>query len=327
MKAKKQQWFFLGLCLLNILYLSSALQASRSSSSTSPPFIIEQIKSSRNDRVFQEISSVCVDAFFNDNGEYQSQYNLEDDSKRRKGLLGNNKFNNITPPWKVLQLKYLQELQKGDLQRRKKTQGHKNAMFVARNVIPANKHNVQISPLLLDLNQVYNRNIETLDPTLDYVKGPVIGFVEVTQRKYGLVSSPPGDKGGRSIVTTADRPILTNLSVRKDFRKAGVGSRLLDVCEKHIIEQWRMNEIVLEVEEDNHRAMEFYQKRGYQLAFVDPTSRRYDTRGLWLRQVRCKRNILRKCLANRAINVVSSAAVQQPISLLRKLRWLGAFQQ
>jgi len=150
-----------------------------------------------------------------------------------------------------------------------------------------------------------------MDPNIDYVQGGVLGFVEVTLRPYGLGTAETGNSNSnptflydndqdslapkRTMVQTL-RPILTNLSVQYEARKSGVASRLMELCETHVYQTWRMSEIVLEVEDDNERALRFYDKRGYRVVQEDPTSRRYDTNGLVLRQLRCNRKIMRKTL-------------------------------
>ena len=123
-----------------------------------------------------------------------------------------------------------------------------------------------------------------------FVRGGLLGFCEITQRPYGL---------GEGIATGADpvRPILTNLAVSRKARTLGIGSKLLDRCERHVARNWNMNEIVLEVEDYNTQALNFYVKRGYEVLYADPASRRFDVGGLVLRKVRCTRQILRKNLA------------------------------
>jgi ribosomal protein S18 acetylase RimI-like enzyme len=154
----------------------------------------------------------------------------------------------------------------------------------------------------------------------DYMYGEVIGFVEVTQRPYGM-----GEEG-----IMVERPVLTNLSVCVAARQSGVGSALVTACERvayseycsgggggvnhrrrsinnnindAVTDGYTKNniitvvpEIILEVEDDNWNAIQFYRKRGYVDVCIDPTSRRYDTTGLWLQQVRCKRLVMRKDL-------------------------------
>jgi ribosomal protein S18 acetylase RimI-like enzyme len=116
-----------------------------------------------------------------------------------------------------------------------------------------------------------------------------------------------------------DRPVLTNLSVRKSARGAGVGGALMAAAEETVRYDWQRNEMVLEVEDDNHNALAFYQKRGYDILFADKTARRYDVSGLWLQQKRCTRLVLRKDLA--ATSPQHEKYITKPISsVLQKLR-------
>ena len=71
---------------------------------------------------------------------------------------------------------------------------------------------------------------------------------------------------------------------------------MLETCEQHVAETWKKDEIILEVEDYNDQGLEFYRKRGYEVLFSDPTSRRYDIQGFWLNKVRCRRDIMRKAL-------------------------------
>jgi ribosomal protein S18 acetylase RimI-like enzyme len=350
------------------------------------PFIIEQLpmmkKSDFNtnnnnnnnplyDRVFQEISEMCIDVFFNDNCISESK---------------------PTPIWKEVQLAYLRKLQQGDLRQRRKNNADTNLMFLARQVVPVkvnnnnnnhhhhhhhhhfsnnnnnNKYDFEDhtnKPLVLDLSQVYNlprrrRKSTTTTTTtrnpfellnyingnndhnvddVDYVCGRVLGFVEVTQRSYGLGEEDDDETittttaASSSIHTSNDRmaqpqrwntlrPILTNLAVRYEARGSGVGSRLLQALEQGVLTQWKGNnnlnnkEIILEVEDDNEKAIQFYQKRGYRPIFQDPASRRYDTNGLILRQMRCNRIVMRKNLVDKSSSPLSSLLVPASSSTL-----------
>ena len=206
-------------------------------------------------------------------------------------------------------------------------------MFVAYEVRKTRGTSEAFSqPLLMDdeLKRAYNlkksssstskntkNNIDKaigIDDSSCYVRGKMLGFVEVTQRSYGL---------GNNVVETAtslfatefeQRPILTNLAVLKESRKYGIGSKLLDRCEEHVTEEWKMKEIILEVEDYNGKGLEFYQKRGYEVLFSDPASRRYDIQGFWLNKVRCRRDIMRKGL-EKTPNFMKSAD-----SFFRKIR-------
>jgi ribosomal protein S18 acetylase RimI-like enzyme len=190
-------------------------------------------------------------------------------------------------------------------------------MFLAYEVIPTKSSTVALTkPLILDVNTIYNLNKKQQQQDDDddeqcYVKGRLLGFVEVTQRPYGIANNndQATDGDGNFYIDENNenknnnnyyddprplRPVLTNLAVRKSARQDGIGSRLLDACEKYIQQEWSMNEIILEVEDYNTKALDFYLKRGYTVLFSDPASRRYDVAGFWLKKVRCRREIMRK---------------------------------
>jgi ribosomal protein S18 acetylase RimI-like enzyme len=247
-----------------------------SGNSEAIPFVIDGLSGKSSDREFQEISDMCIEAFFND-GE-----------PGRK-----------IPFWKEWQLKYLRALQQADLRRRRNRNPNTNMMFVARRVVPASADSFRKTPLILDLEKVVN--LPAASAGGDYVRGQVLGFVEVTQRPYGLGESQVGfDEESKINLRKSSfyekRPILTNLSVSYDARKSGLGSKLVDICEQEVLRRWNMKEIILEVEDDNENALRFYQKRGYKILFADPASRQYDTSGLWLKQVRCNRQVMYKKL-------------------------------
>jgi ribosomal protein S18 acetylase RimI-like enzyme len=240
----------------------------------------------------------------------------------------------LSSPTKSLQLAYLRNLQAGDLRRRREREAQSNMMFVARRLVPisdslgtAGARPLEgdgyaplylTSPLVLDFSNAYNlRNHRTINgddssssnnraADTDYVRGEILGFVEVTNRRFGLGVMPPptsvlvqhssGNDSISNYLADQTRAVLTNLSVRRDVRQFGVGSKLLDFCEEHVASEWGGAEVVLEVEDDNARAKDFYRKRGYQVVYADGTARRYDLSGLWLREVRCRRLIMRKCL-------------------------------
>lgn len=262
-----------------------------SSVSSKIPFVIQPLADQPPQRIYQEISRMCIQAFFNDGPS-----------------------NRLIPFWKELQLRYLRALQQSDLKIRRQRNPKSNVMFVARRVYPADPQSVKGAPLVLDNSEIYNLPSPSSD---DYVRGEVLGFVEVTLRPYGLGKAngleydddeeEDNDENGlvssnavsneaprlRTMPQTF-RPILTNLSVQYEARQSGVGSRLMELCEQAVVQQFNKREVILEVEDDNFQGLRFYEKRGYKVIFEDPTSRRYDTSGLFLRQVRCNRKIMRK---------------------------------
>jgi ribosomal protein S18 acetylase RimI-like enzyme len=249
------------------LYILSPYRTSSSTRTTGTeriPFVIEELPEMTSESVYKEVSRMCITAFFNDGDKDQR-----------------------VPFWKELQLGYLRTLQQADLRRRRNLKPDTNMMFVARRVLPATEFASRTTPLLLDLSKVNNLATQRGD----FVRGDVLGFVEVTQRSYGLGGEQLGlDDESRAQLRTnshySTRPVLTNLSVDYEARGSGVGGRLLEKCEQQVQRKWFMNEIILEVEDDNINALNFYTKRGYKELFEDPASRRYDTNGLILRQLR-----------------------------------------
>ena len=245
---------------------------------------------------------------------------------------------------KELQIGYLKNLQAADLQRRRERFKDTNEMFLAYEVkqVAGTSTAMLTQPLLLD-DELKN-DVHNLDTTKKrivrndgfnsdnddyYVRGDLLGFVEITQRPYGLgsvttleSSSSSSEEeeivtidaystslsGGGIINDRPMRPVLTNLAVIKSARRAGIGSKLVDACEMHVRKDWNMNEIILEVEDYNTKGLEFYQKAGFEVLFSDPASRRYDIdSGLWLKKVRCRREIMRKVYNNRQLNLMESA--------------------
>jgi ribosomal protein S18 acetylase RimI-like enzyme len=198
-------------------------------------------------------------------------------------------------PWKEAQIAYLKMLQGADLKRRRERYPVTNQMFLAYQVLEAEASTALSRPLILDLNRVYNlpRSSRSRSNGQEYVRGDMLGFVEITQRSYGLGQ---GQQQPQVDEMETLRPVLTNLAVSSEARQSGIGSQLLEECERHIVREWNLNEVVLEVEDYNTNALEFYGKRGYHVVFSDPASRRYDVNGLVLRKVRCTRAIMRKTL-------------------------------
>lgn len=285
--------------------------SSSSAAAVSPAYIIDNLSQSLivGDAIFQKISDMCIDVFFKE---------LLDPS-------GNGNINFV----KQWQVDYLKNLQAADLRRRRERCRDANEMFLAYEIKRVTGMATVLSkPLLLDdeLGRVINlKKVPDEDHGDDnYVRGDLIGFVEVTQRPYGLGSSLESPSiplsseiaatendnpfGRRMINDRPLRPVLTNLAVLKRVRRYGVGTKLVDSCEKHVREQWDMNEIVLEVEDYNTKGLEFYRRRGFNVLFSDPASKRYDIdSGWWLKKVRCRREIMRKAYNDRQPSLKESA--------------------
>lgn len=65
-------------------------------------------------------------------------------------------------------------------------------------------------------------------------------------------------------------PYISNLAVRKSYRRQGVARQLLLACERTSLE-WGFPDLYLHVLENNHQARQLYLKAGYQLRQVEPS--------------------------------------------------------
>ena len=241
------------------------------------PFAITKVQKDGQDDM-QDVSKMCVEVFFNED-------------------------NSSSLP-RQMQLAYLRNLQYGDLRMKFFTSDAKSDLFMARQVVPASKApSPRAKPLDITKTKIYNAKFLDNSKDDDFVLGDVLGFVEVTEKRFRLgeqyestgTFSEGDDERLRDV-----RPFLSNLSVREDARKSGVGSALVDMCED-AIQQWprQYSEIVLQVEDENTLARKFYEKRGYTALFADPACRRFDTNGLILRRVPTTKVAMRKLLASR----------------------------
>ena len=257
------------------------LKNNAGTSTTPIPFAVTKVDKAGQDDM-QDVSEMCVEVFFN-----------EDNSSN---LL------------KQMQLAYLRNLQYGDLRMKFFTSAAESDLFMARQVIPASqaKSNRGAKPLDVTKTKIYNAKYLDNSKDDDFLLGEVLGFVEVTEKRFRLGEqyestgsfSEGDDEQSRDV-----RPFLSNLSVREDARKSGVGSALVDACEAAIL-QWprKYREIVLQVEDKNTLARKFYEKRGYTALFADPACRRFDTNGLILRRVPTTKVTMRKKLSSSSSN-------------------------
>lgn len=275
------------------------------------PFIVERLDGNISPEDNSDISELVINVFF------------EEEAER--------KIKSPSTPWKALQLAYLRNLHFGEVKSKKFVLDGENDMFIAREVIAAPSDDVNT----VDLSQVFNLDsLIRTDSSSSFVRGNLLGFVDITEKRFGLPeegeeeeedyqpligyddetviangsSTPVRSKGAykRSL-----RAVLTNLAVLKEARFSGVGSQLVEACEKRVSSNWtrRKNEVILEVEEDNTTAQRFYEKRGYDALFADPTSRRYDTSGFFLQSVRttkiCYRKSLEKSRPSKSTNFMT----------------------
>jgi ribosomal protein S18 acetylase RimI-like enzyme len=85
----------------------------------------------------------------------------------------------------------------------------------------------------------------------------ILGTVEVMVRSVSAWGSCPQ----RS-------PYISNLAVRSDCRRQGVGQQLLLACER-VVAVWGFRDLYLHVLESNQPARELYRKAGYRIQQAD----------------------------------------------------------
>lgn len=72
-------------------------------------------------------------------------------------------------------------------------------------------------------------------------------------------------------------PYISNLAVAEDYRRLGIGSRLLNACEQTALD-WGYQEIRLHVLDRNQSAKQLYCHNGYQISQIEPG---WGNLGLW----------------------------------------------
>lgn len=254
------------------------------------PFIIQNIGRGETHEI-DEIVKLCINVFFNDE-EKNDERNVSNGRKKQ-----------IITPWKAMQLAYLRRFQTGDiLARNTFRQDQQVDLIIARKVHPVASGTIingNREELIYDVRQIFNaEQLITTDGGGTYAAGDIIGYCEVSEKNFGLGEN--FEAGRRQEKTKKSRPYLSNLSVVPNARQSGVGGALLDACED-AVRNWNANhtEIVLQVEEDNQTAIHFYRRRGWEIVFADPTCRRYDTSGFFLKESRITKYAMIKRLEQR----------------------------
>lgn len=262
---------------------SSVSQSPPPSNSEQPvPFIIQKIGRGKKSEI-EEISRMCIDVFFNE----------------QKDVSGSGGGKKQTPPWKAVQLAYLRNFQEGDiLARNAFNKDQLVDLIVARRIYPISAAADVNENLLYDESQIYNLE-NNWSGGRGYAIGEIIGYSEVSEKNFGLGGNFDSDQRRDNNRSERPRPYISNLSVIEYARRSGVGSRLLDACEE-CVRDWNVpdhTEIVLQVEEDNPTAIQFYKRRGWEFVFADPTCRKYDTSGFFLKESRVTKYAMIKRLS------------------------------
>lgn len=92
------------------------------------------------------------------------------------------------------------------------------------------------------------------DPEIGLI---VAGTVEITLRTPSFWSN------------NIQYPYISNLAVREDCRRRGIGSQLLARCEQIALD-WGYNEIRLHVLDKNNSAKALYNQNGYEVCQIEP---------------------------------------------------------
>lgn len=283
------------------------------------PFIIQRLGRGTKKEV-DEITQLCVDVFFNE----------QDD-------VPNNSDKNPVAPWKAVQLAYLRNYQRGDILSRNAFKKDQLVdLIVARRVYSVDAStNLNANAKLIEDNndQIFNADqLPAGGVESKLVAGEIIGYCEMMEKKFDLggnfegepeeVKANDNETEEEKEVEEKLRPYLGNLSVVKYARRSGVGSKLMDEGEQ-VVREWDAGhtEIVLQVEEDNPSAIQFYKRRGWEFVFADPTCRRYDTSGFFLKESRITKYAMIKRLDEQnADQNGSREAKNTGESLMDKLR-------
>lgn len=291
----------------NILY-SQSQPTTDENANPVVPYVIQRIEANRK-KDFEDLCKMTIQVFFNEE---------KDDTTTTTTTIPQP---TTTTPWKSMQLAYLRHLQYSDLRTRKyMSSGPQNDMFIARQVVTTNEERQLPAELELPKNMEINNEAE-LPPLKENeiycLSDEVIGFVEVSARVFYLPNEYYKDKP-----TKQYRPILTNLAVKKEARRSGVGTALVNLCEDTVQNIWKpsYNDMVLQVEDDNPRGYWFYKKLGYEFVFSDPSTRRFDTSGFFLKEVRSTKVCMRKVLKEEVVQEKDKFFFADFVSGFRALR-------
>ncbi|KAL7505557.1 hypothetical protein ACHAXN_003011 [Cyclotella atomus] len=255
--------------------------------SPSIPYVIQRIGRG-NKKEIEELTRLCIDVFFN---EQTIDRNSGAERVRTQRVT----------PWKAVQLAYLRNSQAGDILARNAFKKNQRVdIIVARRVLYDSYLTESKQNCVQDYDQIYNKDqLAVVDDQTKLVLGEIIGYCEVIEKNFGL-----GEMSSGKPV-----PYLANLSVSKSARQSGVGSKLLEVSED-VVRDWKAGHatMVLQVEEDNTDAIRFYKKRGWQFVYADPTCRRYDTSGFFLKESRITKYAMVKQIESNRGNRDDSSA-------------------
>jgi ribosomal protein S18 acetylase RimI-like enzyme len=193
-------------------------------------FIIERFDW-QNAEDFDEVSSLCIDVFFQEKAE------LGRNPPPMRNSYSQAARNAIKDFFLSFSLQHLKDLQQKDLSMRKQnlSKDERNEMLIARQVFPCSTYEGKKARKGKDFivsseTRIYNGIDQKLGRDNKYILGDIVGFVEVTSKAFALGEGADFTDTGR----VKQRPVLSNLCVRKDLRGSGVGSSLLEACENAV---------------------------------------------------------------------------------------------
>jgi ribosomal protein S18 acetylase RimI-like enzyme len=125
-------------------------------------------------------------------------------------------------------------------------------------------------PLLrLGIYEDLRSRLRSLSPNYIFLVAVALIYTPAGCQEY-LVGTV--EMGLRSIAFTQRRSsqclYISNLAVRRSYRRCGVAQKLLLTCDQTAME-WGYQDIYLHVLENNHQARQLYLKTGYQLYEMD----------------------------------------------------------
>lgn len=154
-----------------------------------------------------------------------------------------------------------------------------------------------------------------------YVRGDLIGFVEVSHEPYTFGQFEQ-DQSILDAKFIPHRSVLRNLVVSKDYQRAGVGSKLVEEVEKHVRQHFNLYEVICEfdhlsvattaptasvLDASNNDAtldaMKFFMDRGYEVMFTEPET-----------DSTVRRDVLRKDLKKESTNFSTEDGKQHDAS-------------
>lgn len=104
---------------------------------------------------------------------------------------------------------------------------------------------------------------ESQDASKAYNESGIGGLVEgIKQKKFA--STLVNDR----LVGYSPCSLLANVAVAPAYRRTGLGRALCTECEKCTTDEWKIDEIALQVEKDNIPAVSLYRKDGYKEVFL-----------------------------------------------------------